>query len=100
MSTESPKNIHDAQIHGEHHAAPIQLYSDEAADKALILALGIMASAAFIIVLAVALSAFFLKTTDGIVHGITAALIICVASTILPMSITIHIFNKKNSSGH
>ncbi len=85
------------------HTAPVQLYSDEAANKALILALGIMGTAGLILIIGLLLSAFYLRTTpqDGIVHGITTALIICTISTIFPMSFAIHLFNKANvSQGH
>jgi|GEM_PF-3398582 len=87
-----------------HHAPPPQQFSEEAADRGLIIALGIMGSAFFILFVAVLLSAFFLKAAgkDGLVANTTTAMIIYVICAFIPISFALGTLLKspKNSSGH
>lgn len=80
------------------HQSTQQIFSDEAANKALVVALGILASAGVVLIVGAVLSAFYLKTTpDGIVVGIPSALVLCSLSVILPMGIAIRHLKKMKS---
>ena len=77
---------------------PEQIYSDAAANVGFVMAIGIMAAVAIVMMVGILLAAFYIRMSNGIEVGAATMLILCVISVIPPIALALRFIKKINKS--